>query len=430
MKIAIGFSTKDRTEQVKKVLINLLKPDTYDLFWFDGSTTEAGQRLPLDYAAKDKGVFAIQGNVTGGPDRAFVHAMTAMLAHKNSYDFIGYCEDDVLLPADWFERTFKLFESGAADGLPVGVVSARAYQDRVLLQHPDYAVMHNLGWGHLILNRPAAIATLSHYRTGWTTENRKVFAQLCGRDIAKQWGWKANGQWICSDWGNDAVLAQNGWASLALTPSPVEMLGQDPPLAQQGLHLVKTKADMFRDDRAFDLYVKNLQAVREGMLRVEGRPLHFRLDEGGVIYFTHQLNALNAQFTGPWEHEWEMGFGPFAARAGGEGCKLSVKVAGLCEVMIGGKEGGEARVSDSQSGFEVTPRIEPATVGKQLFINCVIPGSVNYRYIHIDKIKPKTCIYGLKTRDIQPFDPVWRFDATSLLPVAAQIQQAKALVSA
>ena len=62
--------------------------------------------------------------------------------------------------------------------MEVGAVSARCYEDRILIQRAGYTVCHNLGAGMIMFTRKAAELVLQNYRTVWTTENRLLFSQL------------------------------------------------------------------------------------------------------------------------------------------------------------------------------------------------------------------------------------------------------------
>jgi hypothetical protein len=415
--IAIALNTRDRVEQVKKILPSLLQPDKYDLYWFDGSETVEGQKHPLEYP-EVKGHF---GNVKGSGDNAVVVALTYLLDHTPAYDYIGICEDDVLLDRDWFERTFGLFDMGRRDGLEVGAVSARAYEDRVLSQRDTYAVMHNLGWGHVLLSRRAAELTLKHYRTGWSIENRRVFAQISGRDIGAWWAFRGKEQWICSDWGADASLACYGLSSLALTPSACDMIGQDPPLDKQGLRLANRILSTHQDDRVFEHIVTQSDRIRCGNCRMMARPVIFRMDErdvnsGGYFYFSHQLGSLSARWKGTWGMKHSLGFGPFGFRADGPDCSLTLKVAGPCEVLIGaGEKGGKALVIDTMSGYEIEPVFDPPSRPESpLFMNVAMPAGVSYRTIQISRIDEGLMVFGLRTRERQLYDPRWSFSADDL----------------
>jgi hypothetical protein len=413
-RLAIALNTKDKPEQVRKVIERLLHLPI-DLWWFDGSTTPAGQKLHEEYPQFHR----VRHNVRGSGDYAAVQALTEMLADPKHYTHVGLIEDDVLLPKDWLGRTMSLFEN--SDGLEVGAVSARAYEDRVLLQADGYAVMHNLGWGQVVFSREAARLTLQHYRTGWTSENRRLFARLTGIDIGQFWAFRAQEQWICSDWGNDAVLAQNGLASLALCPCEVEMLAQDPPLEAQRLRLARHPLDLRRDDRVLDRYARNLRSIRDEKLFVDARPLLFRRDDGGHLCFAHQFGFLGARWKGDWRVVHQLGFGPFTYRAVSN-ASCEIDLSGPIELLIGGGEtGGNARITDMASGYEIEPVFNPAGVGDQMFVTCVVPANISFRTIRIDKLTPGVTIYGVCSRETQAVRLAWRFDATCLPPAAEPI---------
>src|SRR5262245_40005488 len=115
-KVAIAFFTKDKTELTKRSIEPLLQLDKFDLWWFDGSDTPKGQEFPDRYRSDER--MRTIYNVRGGPDRAVVYALTRLLKHEHSrtgeiYEYIGLCENDVLLHPDWFGPTMALFERGA-----------------------------------------------------------------------------------------------------------------------------------------------------------------------------------------------------------------------------------------------------------------------------------------------------------------------------
>jgi len=153
----------------------------HDLWWIDGSETLEGQQ-----ALEETSFTRHHSGIRGGADAAIVFALTAMLNHPVGYTHVGLCENDVLLAPDWFDRTMALFGKGEADGLSVGAVSARAYDDRILIQRDGYAVMHNLGAGHVVYTREAARLILDNYRSAWWPDNRAIFAQLSGIDNGAQ----------------------------------------------------------------------------------------------------------------------------------------------------------------------------------------------------------------------------------------------------
>lgn len=419
-RVAIAFLTKDRTELTRRSIEPLMQPDKFDLHWFDGSVTEEG----LSFADKGRfitgfpGLYAQHVGVVGGPDAAVVYAITTLLTYQ--YDYIGLCENDVLLHPDWFGPTMALFERGKAEGLEVGAVSARCYQDRILIQRDGYAVVHNLGWGTVIFSRRAAELTLQNMRCSWTTDNVLLFSQLANLDTRKWWAFRGAEQWLCADWRNDAMLAAHGLASLALTPSPVEMIGQDPPLAEQGLQLADGKFELLRNDMAFKTYRDNLKAVREGTFKPTFHQIH--RDSQGYLYFPHQLGAIGGSWEncGNWKLKWAQGFGPFAWRAGEiHNSEMPpywlIPVLGPCSVIVsGGDAGGKVHVEDEQSGYEIELELTPESQNGAYQL--AVPGSVAYRNVRVTAKTPGVVFYGLRTQIEQPTRPC-KFDWNGLPPV-------------
>lgn len=403
-KTAIAYFTKDRVELSKRAIEPLLQPDKFDLWVFDGSDTPVGEQFVLDSMASDH---FCRFNVRGGPDAAVVYALTTMLDYSDvhepkwNYDYVGLVENDVLLDPGWFGPVRALFDRGRAEGLEVGAVSARAYEDRVLIQRDGYAVMHGLGWGMQIMTRQAAELTLKHFRTCFTTENRRLFARLTGTDIGTYWAFRTNENMLCADWGNDRVLAAHGLASLALTPSPVEMIGQRPPLAEQGLKLVTEPVEARRNDKLFVDYVERTTQIRVGELQIPC-PVRFRGDDGTETIFAHQLRTLvGAEFTGEWKLRWVQGFGPFAWQAVEPNASFQCALAGPAEVIVtGGEKGARVQVEDLLSGYIVRPVIPPDVSGQMM--QAVLPSGVSWRSVRITALTPGVTLYAIRCREPQP----------------------------
>ena len=170
--------------------------------------------------------------------------------------------------------------------------------------------MHNLGAGMVILDREAARLVLDYYRTQFTTENRAIFAVLAGTDIGRYWAFRGGEHMLVADWRWDALLASRGLVSLALTPSPVEMIGQIPPLAEQGLKLVTEPKQEPAELAIFERYRDNLNAIRSGYLKLPD----YRFCQNYI--FPHQIPLLGGSYAGDWKLKDAQGFGPFAWRAG------------------------------------------------------------------------------------------------------------------
>lgn len=405
MKVAISYLTKDRVELTQQTVPALLQPDKFDLWWIDGSSTLLGQEEPERY---NHGMHVV-GGVRGGADSAIVYALTEML--KCKYDVVGLCENDVLLHDFWFEATMALFEKGKADGLSVGAVSPRCYVDRVLLQRDGYAVCHNLGAGIVLFTREAAQLILKFYRTGWWHDNRAVFGQLSGLDIGR-WGcFRGNEQCTTADWHFDAVLAQHGLASLALTPSPVDMIGQEPSLEEQGLVLAREPIEERRDDLAFATFQGRTAMIRSGAWKPDTiKPIHQHM--GMQTHFAHQLTNLEFERGGDWRLQWSQGFGPFVYRANTES-KMCLMLFGPVTFLVsGGKHGAKVTIRDTDSGYEISPEL-PA--GEQQIAQLQVPGGMAYRGI-VMTCAPGAVFYGVQTSEPQPVTSS-RFDYHSLPPV-------------
>jgi hypothetical protein len=103
-RVAIGYSTCEKLELSERTIRPLLN-QPFDLFWADGSKSEAGVAFPHTHGIPPNGF--IFNNVGGGSAAAVVFLLSKML--EGPYDYIGLVEADVLLPDGWFAPTFELF---------------------------------------------------------------------------------------------------------------------------------------------------------------------------------------------------------------------------------------------------------------------------------------------------------------------------------
>lgn len=419
-RVAIALSTKDRVELSEQSLVPLLQPHKFDLFWSDGSSTAAGEKFAQDNATR---TVVSNTNVRGGADAAIVFSLSTMLDHPAHYTHVGLVENDVLLDPDWFEPTMDLFRQGASDGLEVGAVSARCYSDRILVARDRYAVMHNLGAGMVIFSRKAAELVLQNFRTGFTTENRRVFNQLSGLDLARTSPFVRDPHITCADWQFDRILAEHGLASLALTPARCQMIGQVPSLEEQGLHLVQAGDDlsMYQHDQAFEWFRDRTAMIRDDRLRLPDSRF-LRDEQGNTTIFPHQVPMLGGRFEGDWQLHWLQGFGPFAYKSGkdtfSEGAtlgycpQLQCPISGPCAILLqGGKRGGKILAQDTYSGWEMNIDVRP---GPDMF-SLSIPGNISYRKVQLTRLSGEIIFCGFVTREPQPVAPDVSFDH-SMLP--------------
>ena len=434
MKTCISFLTCDKTDLVEQSIKPLLegaRQNHYHLFVVDGSTTEANEKAIWQMAYPTGHMIA---NVRGGAGAAIVYALTMMLNHEENYDHVGLVESDVLLGDGWLD-CLGLFDRGSQDGLAVGAVSARAYEDRVLFQRDGYAVCHNLGAGQIIFTREAARLVLDNFRTAWSTDNRRIFAQLSGVDIGSYWAFRTNEHNLTADFHWEPVLASHGLAALVLTPSPVEMIGQNPPLAEQGLTIVrepKKYADIFalcEDSIHYCNYRQRMEDIRNGKraIGVDTR-FHFDLNTSTWTYYPHQMHMIAGRYEGDWRlieargwgtFVWEAGTGQLAAETvdgdpDSVWPSLTVPIFGACAVLVsGGKTGGKFRVEDEQSGFKAEPELLPEEGNGVL--QMMVPAGLSYRNLRITALTPGVRFFGIQSRDRQPCIPNATFDH-SMLP--------------
>ncbi len=412
-KVAIAFLTKDRVELSKRTILPLLQPDKFDLFIIDGSATSVGRSFAETSGAD--GAATVHANVKGGADAAVCYALTEMLKHN--YTHVGLVENDVLLQQGFFDPLMALFDRGRADGLEVGAVSARCYADRILVQREGYALMHNLGWGMQIMTADAASLTLKNMRTHWTTENRRTFARLSSLDIGSWWAFKTGEHWLVPDWGNDAVLASHGLASLALTPSLADMIGQVPSLSDQGLKLVTAPVEERRNPVAFAHFRDTTARVLSRDLDL-ALPVRFRDDTGKEYIFAHQLASLEGAEWGDgdeaWKLHWSPGFGGFAAR-GEKGETFSCLLSGSASFLVGGGDkGGQVSVEDLKSGYVVRPTLLP--VVSQQVSQVIAPAGVSWRRVRLTVLSGSCIFYGIQCQEPQPSAPFF-FNHSRLWPV-------------
>lgn len=404
MKLAIAYNTRNEVELTRQTF-PVLRDGQHALIWSDGSTDpEALQFFRDNFHLAT----SAHSNVAGGADSAIAHAFTRLLQHPAGYTHVGLVESDVLLDADWLEPTMALFEKGAADGMWVGAVSARSYEDRVLIQRDEYAVMLNVGAGMIVMTRDAAQIALDTFRTAWWPTTRKVFAQMSGIDVATFACFRGQEQMTTTDWQFEAQLARMGYATLALTPSKASMIGQVPPLHAQGLTLTQGPVETRRNDKAFETYRENLRRCGpcvDGKMLSDGWPVLHR-EGNGLLIFPHQLGYIGVQGSGNWRLKTSQGFGPFAYRAGPGGASLSARISGSCSFLLsGGTDGATISLTDTRSGFKAEPQLPPE---QGSFVEVNVPGGPVPREI-ILRANEGAVFYGLQTVDLQMIDTTFKF---------------------
>ena len=416
-KIGIAFSSKDRPELTEKSLPPLLAADV-DVWWYDGSVTEEGKKY---FNMPSWGMSGKQ-TLTGGSCRYIVKALTDLLAA--GYDYIGLVENDVRLHDNWFLPTMELFEIGHKEGLEVGAVSARCYEDRVLIQRDGHSVNHNLGAGQIIFSRKAAAHVLQHYRTHMTSENRRTFSILTSDDIGRYWAFRGGEHMLVADWGYDRQLAEIGLSSLALTPAKAEQMED---IKSMGLTMVDGEVTARRDKLMFSMYQERLEKVRKGELWIPRFAGSRLFSDGMHITFPHQVGALGGWYSGDWRFRWSLAWGCFAWQAGDVHSQVldggatlgtvTIPILGPCDFLVtGGKQGGKVRVEDSLSKYTVEPDLQPENVEGNV-MQLAVPSVYSYRLVKLTALTPGVGFFGIRTRHEQPCDPNWKFSYDVLPPL-------------
>jgi hypothetical protein len=409
MRLAICYSSKNQVELTKQTFERLCAATLtdVDIIWCDGSTDPEAMKYFRDTAAA---AYYAETNVLGGADASIAWKLTKTLQSKKRYTHIMLLENDVLLDKDWFEPTMALLDKNK-EGLEVGAVSPRSYTDRILFQRDGYAVMHNIGAGAIILARDAAEIILRTFRTHWWPSTRYAFAQASGIDIGAYACFAGNAQWTTTDWGFEYQLLRAGLCSLALTPAKCQMIGQNPPLAEQGLQLTTGPTRARRDDEKFDHFVEFMKAIRYHHVDFSAIVPVFPSHMGGMLFFPHQVGHLFAQQQG-WRLKWQQGFGPFAYIAGPGGASLSVRVCGSCSFLLSGGAdiGANVSIADTHSGFKSSPQIPPFQGD---FIEVSVPGGFVPRTVALG-LSEGGVFYGVNCADPQVLDTSYSFDWSKL----------------
>jgi hypothetical protein len=264
--------------------------------------------------------------------------------------------------------------------------------------------MHNLGAGMIMFTRKAAELVLRTFRAAYTTDNRRIFSKLSGVDIGSYWAFRDMAQWLTADWHWDATLAAHGLASLALTPSPCMMIGQTPPLAEQGLHIADVELDGFKRDDVFETYKTRLALVRNGVRRV-GVDTVFAHETGTWTIFAHQLPLLGARYHGDWRFRETREFGLFVYHSGDAGCSLDLPLFGPANLIVSGT--GSVMIDDPACGYHNEIDL-PDGEGKLSSVPG--PGHYNERTVILHARNAGVKLHGMQVREPQDISTTRGFD--------------------
>ena len=342
--VCFGFTTRDRIDVTLESFASFAFVDGFDLLWLDGSTTPEGRNLPRELAPNMPCLREIIDSVTGGPDVAIVTALTRMLAL--GYAYCGLIESDIALAPGWFGAVMALFDAGVADGLDVGAVTARAFEQRVLLKRPGYAVLMLSGAGMVLFTRAAARLILDHYRTPSTQEVRSWFLYAAGRDCATfseaafRQGPDADVA-LASDYRYELVLQRHGLCTLATSPLYARDIaaGGVRPEALGG-YATPAVASEASETATFERLRARLHVQRALFESANTRSLGggylFSPVVGGWVVFLHQVlftEGCAARLIGRWRIAWSKFHGPFLFETDDPEAAFELPVMGtLCGV--------------------------------------------------------------------------------------------------
>ena len=211
-RIAVAYSSKDRVQQTRLTIARLIDDPRLDLYWFDGSATEAGRDLPLELCAGRTAVCAVHRGVVGGPDSAIMYALETLRPH--AYDLVILIENDVVLQEGWYEAMHAAISRAEGAGFKVGAATVRVLAKRVLSFNDDYCLMLNSGAGFIALTPAAVDIVLAHYRTLDGAEFIRHFRSATGIDVTGTVEFELS-QRLSVDWLFDLILYLHGYVSAA-----------------------------------------------------------------------------------------------------------------------------------------------------------------------------------------------------------------------
>jgi len=218
-RIAIGYSTMERTHFTLRTVRGLDADERIDIFWCDGSASPAARKVPSPKYFKRARLKEIHYDITGGADAVIQYALRRMLSL--GYDYIGLLENDILLEDGWLPAIMDAFEAGRRDQLRVGAVTTRTIESRILFHRPGYAAMWNMGAGMVIFTREAVEAVLADYHT--------TGSQSVG-EYWKQWGFDLDAWELWMDQPNRG-LGADWWYAVAMMNKGLVCIGSVPSLA-------------------------------------------------------------------------------------------------------------------------------------------------------------------------------------------------------
>jgi hypothetical protein len=360
-RIAVAYSSKDRTELTQVTVARLLQETRIDLYWMDGSATDAGKALPLELLSSSPAACQLHQGVVGGPENAIVYSLLTL--EKAGYDFVILMENDVALDEGWLDAMLDAHAAAQADGFNVGAVSVRVHIRRVLSDNGRYGLLFNAGGGFLALTPRAIGVVLDNYRTGTNFELRDHFLYLTGIDLLPTWELRRDSQATLSgDWMFDVMLYLHG---MVVASPPISYARNiDPTYLQVG-------KGVFVDRPEDQLAVAKNRLTRPEQIRKVAYP-KFRCERsptGRDLVAVQNLNFAHpaiggdgpVRFSEGWARKWLQVVGPWCITGTG---KVSIDVygrSGISVLFFGEKDGALVRVSGDNGAVFGEAKIEPGS---------------------------------------------------------------------
>lgn len=318
-RMAVAYSTKDRTEQTLLTIRPLLDHPEIDLYWFDGSATDAGRQLPLGLcpqhsASQHFAITELHQGVVGGPDCAILYALQTL--RRREYDLVMLLENDVLLLDGWHAAMRAAIGRAEAAGFTVGGATARLYAQRVLSCNDDYCLMLNSGAGCIGLRPDAVDIVLAHYRTLDAPEFIRHVRWLTGIDVTATMDIRPT-QLLCVDFIFDLILYLHGLV-VAAPPTTFARTIDEASLAARPIRI---PADHLPLVHSRITRPQQIRTVPWRFFRFQQSPRSDRLLIG-----CHQLQigvngrdpGAPVQVVGDWRRVWRQFLGPFGLLGSGE----------------------------------------------------------------------------------------------------------------
>jgi hypothetical protein len=307
-RIAVAYTTKDRVELTRVTVAPLLDDPALDLYWFDGSATDAGRQLPIALCHQRAAICELHQGVVGGPDRAIMYALETL--RTRAYDYVVLMENDVLLSDGWLEAMSASIGQAEAAGFKVGGATVRVFDRRVLSFNGSYCLMLVSGAGFIALTPDAVEMVLAHYRTLGGAEFIEHFHYLTRKDLSASVEFAAS-QRLSVDFIFDLVLC---WYGLVVAAPAVTFAKMIDGVLPVNTHSVTTRDDHLHST-AFLITNPN-QICLPGNAFPRFQPLP---DSERLLIGCHQLyisvNAAAASLPvraeGMWRRKWLQALGPF-----------------------------------------------------------------------------------------------------------------------